>query len=87
MNDKIVSIVSKKPVVEQPAKFTRGDVVKLRSGGHPFTIRAYENKKYVVDWISDNGEPMTGDYHHEMLVLAPEELQIEVEFEAEDAAK
>jgi uncharacterized protein YodC (DUF2158 family) len=53
------------------AKFKRGSVVSLRSGGYVMTVRkpkeTPEGRLYVCDYYDDMGEKAVGEYFEEQL--------------------
>lgn len=53
--------------------FNKGNIVRLKSGGPPMTVRGNPHKGadsqdyYVVDWFTSDGLHQTGEFRKEQL--------------------
>lgn len=54
------------------AKFKRGSIVKLQSGGPEMTAGGYDNDQVLCYWFNNQQEPKWTSFHEDMLILVYE---------------
>ena len=80
---KVVKLNPKKPDVEI-TEFGPGDVVQMRAGGMPMTVRKATKANVSCDWHNEGGELCSADFPPPMLLICSVEMEIEVELVGSD---
>jgi uncharacterized protein YodC (DUF2158 family) len=67
MVENIVTLPVKKPDLETPSKFKRGQIIQLKSGGAIMTIEGVGKAKIVAVWHDESSNLCTGTFYSDMV--------------------